>query len=337
MTRDLYLRLFCIPLPGLMLPMASGIITYEQYTLLQLIVANIFFVLTSFIIWTGCVWLHRRCRTLFKANANPLFKISIISLVNILYGLSTGLFSLWIWYAVSGEIYHRLHAMQFFILCIPVIVLFTFLYEILYLTKEREIDWKRVNEMGRELSQAELLALTNEMDPHFVFNSLNAMNHLILSNPMQAHLFNNNLSRVFKYFLLNKNKELIPLQDELDFIESYFYLLEIRYEKKLRLQTVLGNNYSSVRIPPCALQILIENAIKHNEFSETNPLTIKIWLNGQYLKVSNNNKPKPYSVNSTHIGLKNLSSRFRLICHRDIIIENNKESFVVKLPLITEI
>jgi LytS/YehU family sensor histidine kinase len=114
--------------------------------------------------------------------------------------------------------------------------------------------------------------------------------------------------------LLNKNKELIPLQDELDFINSYFFLLEIRYEKKLRLQMFLGDNYNSVMIPPCALQVLMENAIKHNEFSDANPLNIKIQMNGQFLKVSNNNKPKPYSVNSTNIGLKNLSSRFKLTC-----------------------
>ena len=87
-------------------------------------------------------------------------------------------------------------------------------------------------------------------------------------------------------------------------------------------------------IPPCALQILMENAIKHNEFTEANPLKIKMAMNGQYLKISNNVKPKPYSVNSTGIGLKNLSSRYRIICQKDIIIEKNRENFTVKLPLI---
>lgn len=336
MTRDLYLRLFCIPLLGVLLPLVSGIIHYSRYRTWELIAANSFFILTSFTIWVGSHWLHRRFRNTFSGSANPFLKILIVSLASAFYGLCIGYISLLAWLKASGEAYTYRGALSFLSLCAVVIVLFTLIYEILFLTGEREQDSKRVNEMGRELSQAELLALTNEMDPHFVFNSLNAMNHLILNNPMQAHLFNNNLSSVFKYFLLNKNKELIPLQAELDFIASYFYLLEIRYENKLRLQTVLGPDCGSILIPPCALQILIENAIKHNEFSEASPLNIRIWLNGQYLKVSNNNKPKPYSVNSTHIGLKNLSSRFKLICHRDIIVEKNKDSFTVKLPLINQ-
>ena len=98
----------------------------------------------------------------------------------------------------------------------------------------------------------------------------------------------------------------------------------------------LGDNYNTVMIPPCALQILMENAIKHNEFSDANPLTIKIQMNGQFLKVSNNNKPKPYSVNSTNIGLKNLNSRFKLTCHKEILIEKNRDSFTVSLPLIND-
>jgi LytS/YehU family sensor histidine kinase len=87
-------------------------------------------------------------------------------------------------------------------------------------------------------------------------------------------------------------------------------------------------------IPPFALQVLLENAIKHNEFSDANPLKVEIVMNGQYLKVKNNIKPKLYSVNSTGIGLKNLSTRYRLLCQRDIVIENELEIYTVKLPLI---
>jgi LytS/YehU family sensor histidine kinase len=280
--------------------------------------------------------MHARFRVLFQARANPFLKIITVCTASALYGVSIGGISLLVWLKVSAEAFQWNSTYKFLILCILAVIVFTLIYEILFLSKERELDSKRVNEMGRELTHAELLALTNEMDPHFIFNSLNAMSHLILHNPMQAHLFNNNLAQVFKYFLLNKNKELIPLQDELDFINCYFFLLEIRYEKKLRLQMSLGDNYHSIMIPPCALQVLMENAIKHNEFSDVNPLTIKILMNGQFLKVSNNNKPKPYSVNSTNIGLKNLSSRFRLTCHKEIMIEKNKDSFTVSLPLIKE-
>jgi sensor histidine kinase YesM len=87
-------------------------------------------------------------------------------------------------------------------------------------------------------------------------------------------------------------------------------------------------------IPPCSLQILIENAIKHNEFSNERPLLIAIVMNGKYLKVINNIRPKPYAINSTNIGLKNLSSRYRLLCNKDIVVESSKDTFSVKLPVI---
>jgi sensor histidine kinase YesM len=336
MIKDVYLRIFFIPLLGIIIPFLSGIITYKLYTVPGLIAANSFFILTSFVIWMGSNWVHAKLRPLYIPVSNPFSKIATVAASTALYGACIGGFSVLIWYKFSSEIFTWNNFYKFIAICVIAVVVFTLIYEILFLSKEREMDSKLVNEMDRELTQAELLALTNEMDPHFIFNSLNAMSHLILSNPMQAHLFNSNLAQVFKYFLLNKNRDLIPLTEELDFINSYFFLLQIRYENKLQLQIELGSNFGSVMIPPCALQILIENAIKHNEFSAINPLNIKIVMNGQYLKVSNNIRPKPHSVNSTNIGLKNLSSRFKLTCHKDIAVENVPGFFTVNLPVIQQ-
>jgi len=224
---------------------------------------------------------------------------------------------------------------KFITACVAAVIIFTLVYEILFLSKERELDTKIVDQLDKELSQAELQVLTNEMDPHFIFNSLNTLNHLILNQPKQAHLFNNRLAQVYKYFLINKNKELISLQDELEFMEAYFFLLQIRHDNKLQLQTILDDRSSKVMIPPCSIQVLVENAIKHNEFSEANPLQIKVTVNEQYLQVSNNIKPKLYAVNSTGIGLKNLSSRYKILFRKDITISTNHENFIVKLPLIT--
>lgn len=334
MTRDIYLRILFIPLLGISLPLISGMINYVFFSPLQLAAANLFFILTSFTIWTGSHWIHKRLRLLFSPLVNPFAKIATVSAAASLYGASIGSFAYLAWLKASGSSFDKTIVIRFLILCVVAVIVFTLIYEILFLSQERERDNKLVNEMGRELSQAELQALSNEMDPHFVFNSLNAMNHLILNNPMQAHLFNNNLAQVFKYFLLNKTRELIPLKDEISFIKNYFFLLQIRYEDKLQLQLALGDNHQSIMIPPCALQVLIENAIKHNEFSEERPLMISVVMNGHYLKVSNNYRPRPYSINSTHTGLSNLRSRFRLICRKEIVVEQTRELFTVKLPVI---
>ena len=333
MIKDVYMRILFIPILGIMIPFVSGIIDYNLYSLPEMIAANIFFMFTSFCIWTGSAWVHVRLRPLFASVSNPFTKITSVTIATALYGCCIGGLSVLAWYKFSKEIFNWTNVYKFEAICILAVIVFTLVYEILFLSNEREQDSLLVKKMDNDLTNAELLALTNEMDPHFIFNSLNAMNHLILNNPQQAHLFNNNLSQVFKYFLLNKNKTLIPLQDELAFVESYFFLLEIRYDSNIQLQMTLGENVAALMIPPCAMQVLIENAIKHNEFSAAIPLGINVNINGQYLKVSNNKKLKPYAHNSTNIGLKNLSLRFKLACKKEIIIQNSPEIFTVLLPL----
>jgi hypothetical protein len=335
MEKDVYLRILFIPLLGLGIPYVSGIINYALYSVPEMVAACTFFILTSFVIWTGSSWMHKKLRQLFGTASTPFTKMAAVISANALFGASIGGLSALTWYRFSRESFRWDNVSKFVAICLLAVVVFTLLYEILFLSKEREQDFKLVKKMDRELTQAELTALTNEMDPHFIFNSLNAMNHLILNNPTQAHLFNNHLAQVYKYFLLNKNRKLIPLQDELEFISSYFFLLEIRYDRNIGMQLTLGE-HEDVMIPPCAMQILIENAIKHNEFSDTNPLYIRISMNGEYLKVTNKTKLKSYPHNSTNIGLKNLSLRFKLICQREIIIESNQDNFTVKLPLIKQ-
>jgi two-component system, LytTR family, sensor kinase len=335
MIKDLLLRVIFIPLLGISLPLVSGILLYDKYSLIELIGGNIFFIATSLLIWIGCNWIHKKLRPLYKPISNPFSKIAAVSLSSGLYGACTGALACLIWLSVSGEEFRWGPVWKFIGACLCAVIIFTLIYEILFLSKEREIDTKIVDQLDRERSHAELQALTNEMDPHFIFNSLNTLNHLIVNNPQQAHSFNNRLAQVYKYFLLNKNRQTISLHEELEFIDSYFYLLQIRHDDKLHLEKILTEKSMSVMIPPFSLQILVENAIKHNEFTEEKPLKIKIWMNDHFLKVSNDVKPKPYAVSSTGIGLKNLRARYRLLFHQDITIETTRESFTVKLPLIT--
>ena len=243
-----------------------------------------------------------------------------------------------IWFRISKEAFTWNKFFGFIAFTIMAVLMFTLVYEILFLSKERELDTKIVEELDRERMEAELDVLNNELDPHFIFNALNTLNHLIITNPDTAYLFNSRLAQVYKYVLLNKNKELVSLFKELEFIESYFFLLQIRYENKLVFELDAKDaEIRKIMMPPCTLQTVVENAIKHNEFSAENPLMIKLSLNGEYVKVSNNKKPKPYLVDSTSIGLRNLSSRYMLLCNKNIIIENEEFHFLVKLPLISNL
>ncbi len=336
MIKDRILRLVFIPLLGISLPLVSGIITYRLYSGPELAGAFIFFFLTSLSIWAGCNWIHSRLRPLFRPLANPFQKVGAVAMVSAIYGGSVGGFSALLWLNISRERFAWNGLFRFVAACVAAVIIFTLIYEILFLSKEREIDNKIVDQLDRERTQAELQALSNEMDPHFLFNSLNTLNYLITNQPQQARLFNNKLAQVYKYFLVNKNKELITLDEELEFIENYFFLLQIRHDSKLELHTQLLYNTQATLVPPCSLQILIENAIKHNEFSEAKPLIIQVTLTENFLQVTNNIKPKPYAVNSTGVGLRNLRSRYRILFHREIAIESNRDMFVVQLPLITK-
>ncbi|HSU28554.1 MAG TPA: sensor histidine kinase [Chitinophagaceae bacterium] len=335
MIKDTHLRIVFIPILGILIPLVSGIITYDLYTLPGLIGANLYFIFTSFVIWLGCNWIHSKIRPLYSRVANPFIRIIGICLLSALYGASVGTLSTLGWLKISEEVFSWNPVFRFVLVCSIAVIVFTLVYEILFLNKERELDTKIVDQLEKERTHAELQALHNEMDPHFIFNALNTLNHLIIANPGQAHLFNNKLAQVYKYFLLNKNKELVSLKNEMEFIDDYFFLLQLRHDNKLQLHTKLGGpNDGTVMLPPCSLQILVENAIKHNEFSTADPLKISIEMNGQYLKVLNRSKPKPYLETSTRIGLKNLSSRYKIICNKDIVIEQGRETFLVKLPII---
>ena len=338
MVRDFQLRLLFIPLLGLLIPAVSGIITYEKYSAAQIIVSNCYFILTSFAIWGGCNWIHTKLRPMFRKTQTPFFKILSISIVSALYGAASGGAMTMIWFRISRESFTWSKFFAFIAFTVMAVLIFTLIYEILFLSKERELDTKIVEELDRERMEAELDVLNNELDPHFIFNSLNTLNHLIITSPDTAYVFNSRLAQVYKYVLMNKNKELVSLFKELEFIESYFFLLQIRYENKLVFELDAKDaEIRKIMMPPCSLQTVVENAIKHNEFSVEDPLKIKLSLNGEYLKVSNNKKPKPYLVDSTSTGLRNLSSRYMLVCNRNIVIENEEFHFLVKLPLISNI
>ena len=334
MIKDLFLKAIFIPLLGVCLPLLSGIITYARYNVWEALLANLFFIFTSFIIWGGCNWIHQRLRPLYRPIRHMPSKMILVCVTSGIYGACLGGVSGILWLELSREPFAWSAIYRFLLACVIAVILFTLVYEILFLSKERELDNQIVHQLDRERSQAELQALANELDPHFIFNSLNALNHLIRTAPAEAINFNYRLASVYKYFLLNKNKELIPLVEEMDFLSSYFYLLKIRYEDKLLLETSLDEAGSTLMLPPCSLQILIENAIKHNEFSDSEPLHIRISITAQHLKVSNPVKPKLYAVSSTGIGLKNLGARYRLLANQSIVVENNRDRFTVKLPLI---
>ena len=332
MVRDQWMRLLFIPLLGVFIPFFSGAVTYILYSWTELVAVHLYFVFVSFSIWQGCHWIHGKLRRHYPVKGSPYTKMIAICLISGLYGASIAGLLFLIWTKCSREVFSVATFIKFIAFSTFAVVIFTLLYEVLYLSKEREMDENRVNQLDKEKNLAELQALRNELDPHFIFNSLTSLSYLIRNDPEKALQFDHKLAQVFRYFLLNKNEDLIAIEKELVFIEDYFYLLQIRYDDKLQLQ-VTGRHLAKGWVVPCSLQLLIENAIKHNAFSAKHPLRITIELDNEKVCVKNNMQPKDTLSDSTKIGLANLNQRYQLICHRKVVVERKNTEFIVCLPI----
>jgi LytS/YehU family sensor histidine kinase len=180
--------------------------------------------------------------------------------------------------------------------------------------------------------QTELTALKNQIDPHFLFNSLNSLNCLLRDND-EAAQFVKKLSFMYRYILQSGDRDLVSLKEELKFLESYSYLIKTRYRDRIDIDIKVDSKYHEKEIPPLALQLLVENAVKHNEISETNPLTVNIYTKDGYVFVENILQPRTVMAEGTGNGLMNLDKRYHLIAKQNIVINKDDNKFSVKLPL----
>jgi sensor histidine kinase YesM len=201
----------------------------------------------------------------------------------------------------------------------------------------KEISKKKVTEhqVISKTETAKFESLKNQLDPHFLFNSLNVLTSLIEENPKQAEKFTTKLSKVYRYVLQQKNQDLIEVNQELIFAKTYMDLLKLRFEDSIDF-SITEDLDETLKIVPLSLQLLLENAVKHNEISPNKRLTIRIYKEDNFLVVENNLSPKNNLEKSTKVGLNNIKERYALVTPSKVIIENNKKTFKVKLPLLTK-
>lgn len=185
-----------------------------------------------------------------------------------------------------------------------------------------------------ENANAQLQNLKNQLNPHFLFNNLSVLTSLVYKNQDKAADFINELAKVYRYVLDTKNLELVPLQDELDFINHYIYLQKIRFEDSISFEIKIEESKKSDYLLPMCLQMLVENTIQHNETSQANPLHVLIYTENNTLVIENPIKPRSNVADSTKIGLKNIEQRYSFFTDEKVIISNSGEIFKVILPLI---
>lgn len=198
-------------------------------------------------------------------------------------------------------------------------------------------DWRR-SELNAQRLETEMLrykyeSLQNQINPHFLFNSFNVLSDLVVDDQQLAVKFIQKLSELYRYVLEVRDKELVPLQEELDFIESYIFLIKTRFENKLDVQLHI-EKANGLMIVPMAIQLLVENAIKHNVATSKNILKVDIIQREDSIIVKNNLQLKKSVESSTKKGLENLHQQYSFFTERKVEVEQTEKEFVVKVPLL---
>lgn len=201
------------------------------------------------------------------------------------------------------------------------------------LNVQSKIDVLEKEQFKQQSLQNELTALKNQVNPHFLFNSLNSLSLLVREDQKAAGKFINKLSFLYRYILQSKDQDLVTLKEELKFLESYIFLIKHRYQENFNVSIVIDESLYQKRIPSLALQLLVENSVKHNEISANKPLTVTIYIEDGFLIVKNKLQHRTDNIESTNTGLNNLNTRFNLLLNKDILIKKNPFYFIVKLPI----
>ena len=220
------------------------------------------------------------------------------------------------------------------ILLLTILFMYTVVYALLYSYQQYAVT--QIETIQRERKQLELQfqALKSQVSPHYLFNSLNTISSLIYKDPQSAEQFIRRLAQTYQYILSTQNKPFVLLKEEVEFVQSYYYLLRIRFQQQLIVEFNLPAGIMNTKIPPLTLQILVENAVKHNHLGHDKKLFIYITAqDNTHLKVINTKTSSLADVPSFRIGLENIQKRYEFFTHRKIEIRDD-EKFVVSLPVI---
>ena len=222
-----------------------------------------------------------------------------------------------------------------YIASLVITIIILSIYEGVYSFQLYKQSLVKNQELEKKNTQAQLDVLKNQVNPHFLFNSLNTLVSIIPEDSETAVKFTEKLSSVYRYILEIRDKEIITLAEEMSCMESYRFLLSIRFGDHIKFEFENLDNLEDNFIVPLSIQMLVENAIKHNIISKARPLTIIIKIENNKLLVCNNLQLKTSQIDSTGVGIKNIEQRYKLLVNKTISVKQSAEQFCVELPLLT--
>ena len=303
---------------------------------------SLLYVLYGFLVWEGALMLTKTVERRIK-NTPALIGLMLLCAILILYGLLIS-FIFGFFYAVSDILlFNRYEAWESFRVLSYEMNAGTFLFYVMILAFSGMVYYyKRWNEyqikserLMRENIQARYEVLTNQIEPHFFFNSLSVLTNLVYKSADLSAEYITRLAKCYRYILDKKFENLIAIEDELEFLESYIFLISVRHRNNITFRIDISADVKTGKmIPPATLQMLVENAIKHNRFSGEDPLCIYIRDEGDCLMVTNNLRKRKLITESTGIGLENIRKRYELARAAKIEVLEDADTFTVKLPIL---
>jgi len=237
---------------------------------------------------------------------------------------------------VSYETFLDTERMTFYYTALIITIAVSMFFHAFYFYQELQKRKIKEQKVIAGTASAKFDALKNQLDPHFLFNSLNVLTSLIDENPDSAQKFTTSLSKVYRYVLEQKGKALVTVDEELEFAKTYMSLLKMRFEDSIIFEMPEQASNPEAKVVPLSLQLLLENAVKHNMVTSSKPLHIKIYESNGVLVVENNLQPKQIVKKSSGVGLDNIRQRYNLLTDKKVNINQQAKSFAVAIPLLTK-
>ena len=332
---DKTMRLIGIPFFGIAIPNVTGLFGSLTFRDTSYWIGYVYFIALAFLIWQGNRYLLFRTRKRFTWFDKPIEKLILLFMNNIFFTSPLTIAWLCLWYRSAGFTAIKWDNILVVTLINVICVLFvTHVYETVFMVKEQQGEQLKNAQLSKAKAEAELEALRSQIDPHFMFNSLNSLSYLISTDPSKARLFTENLADVYRYILAQKDQSLVLLEDEFSFMDKYMQLVMLRFGQAIDIKRSFnGSTEKEFLIPPISAFVALENAVKHNEISEQKPLQLELHIDEHSLVIQNTLQPKRSIQHSSNIGLKNLDERFKIITGKGIEITKDNKSFRVKMPL----
>jgi len=304
-------------------PWEKDLITYLKFGLVTATMWNL--------MWVGNDWTAHQVSKWISWKDEPMKRFVVGVVTMLIFTFLAVWFVAGLYYVVLGlDITGDIRSFLVSSLVITVVIsLFMHSRSFLYSWKATAVT---AEQLQKETIKSQYESLRSQVNPHFLFNSLNALTNLVYEDQDKAAKFIKQLSDVYRYVLETRDKELVPLDEELKFLNSYLFLQQIRFGNKLKVDINLAGD---LKVAPLVLQMLIENAIKHNVISEENPLTIRLFRENGWLVVENNRQHKrTLPEESTGVGLSNIRSRYTYFSDKPVVVFSDEARFIVKLPVI---